>query len=81
MEELLPHGEGRLADVLLAALQPRQVSDADRLPALAQELQRVQAGPQVLLCLVAQCDECLQINIRLSSDALSCHERWQISHN
>ena len=44
MEELLPHGEGRLADVLLAALQPRQVSDADRLPALAQELQRVQAG-------------------------------------
>lgn len=60
MEELLPHGEGRLADVLLAALQTPKVGGGDAPLALGQELQRVQAGPQVLLCLVAQGNEGLQ---------------------
>jgi hypothetical protein len=53
LEKLLPHGKGRLADVLLAALQTREVGAGDAPLALGKELQCVQAGPQVLLCLVA----------------------------
>jgi hypothetical protein len=60
VEELLPHHEGGLADVLLAALQTRKVSAGDAPLALGQELQRIQAGPQVLLRPVAQANECLQ---------------------
>ena len=80
MKELLPHGKGGLANVLLAALQPRQVCSGDCLPALAQKLQRVQAGSQVLLCPVTQRHQRLQADTELSSDVPRCQEKPQSSH-
>ena len=52
MQQILPNAESAFADVLLTYAQASQVCDFDRPAFAGQELQRVQAGPDVAFCLL-----------------------------
>lgn len=60
LQQVLPDGKSSFADVLLSNAEPTQVCQLDGPPLAGQELQCVQAGTHIALCLLAQLGQSLR---------------------